>query len=137
MEENKCCDKCSKSDQYGAKMARAAFDMMENEAKQEDALSADAKAFIKECQEAGKNPIEVVKFLAGKEGIELSGKAPSDDGKRQVYDLLREVVDNVVEAAFASMDQDEDDDWDDPTIQVARNVPFRKTHVLRYCSFAL
>ena len=117
---------------YGAKVALAAFDSMEKAKEREDEVSMNAKAFIEECEKAGRNPIEVVKFVAGKHGIELSGKRPDENGN--LYDLLREVVDTVVDRIFEEEEDggDEDEDEFDPTVLVARNKPVRKCRVFGY-----
>lgn len=98
---------------YGADLARAAFDAMDKESERENIVSSDAEAFLDECEKADRNPIEVVKFLAGKNGIELSGKRPEDLGKGHMYDVLREVVDMVVEDIFDDGDEDAEQGDDD------------------------
>ena len=121
-----------KEERYGAKVALAAFDSMKKAKKRENEVSMDAKAFIEECEKEGANPIEVVKFVAGQHGIELSGKRPEENGF--LYDVLREVVDIVVEGIFEDEEdggEDEDDEFD-PTVLVARNKPVRKCRVLGY-----
>lgn len=143
--EETCCNKCANDPknaascgQYGEDVARAALDVMEAEQKRADAVSANAQAFIDACEKAGRNPISVVKFVAGKNGIGLSGSRPDDAVKASLYDLLREVVDTVVESFFEPDDasDDEDDETDeeefDPTVLVARNNPVRKCRVFGY-----
>ena len=125
-------DEEKSEERYGAIVALAAFDSMEKAKEREKEVSVDAKAFIEECEKAGRNPIDVVKFVAGQYGIELSGKRPDDKG--HLYDLLREVVDTVVDKFFEDEvdDGDGDDDEFDPTVLVARNKPVRKCRVFGY-----
>jgi len=109
-------DEEKSEERYGARVALAAFDSMKKAKECENEVSMDAKAFIEECEKAGRNPIDVVKFVAGQQGI------------------LREVVDIVVEKLFEDEDDDGDDDDDefDPTVLVARNEPVRKCRVFGY-----
>lgn len=119
-------------ERYGARVALSAFDSMKKAKERENEVSTDANAFIEECKKEGVNPIEVVKFVAGQHGIELSGKRPEENGF--LYDLLREVVDIVVEGFFEDDedgDEDEDDDFD-TTVLVGRNKPVRKCRVFGY-----
>ena len=117
---------------YGASVAIEALSSMKNEKKRKDEVSSDAEAFIAECEVAGENPISAVKFIAGKKGIVLSGERPEGENGK-MYDLLREVVDEVVEKIF--MEEEDDDDFEeesemddelDPTVLVAKNRPARK-----------
>ena len=119
-------------ERYGASVAIEALSSMKNEKKRKDEVSSDAKAFIEECEAAGENPISAVKFVAGKKGIELSGERPEGENGK-MYDLLREVVDEVVEKIF--MEEEDDDEFEeesemddelDPTVLVAKNRPARK-----------
>ena len=125
-------DEEKSEERYGARVALAAFDSMKKAKECENEVSMDAKAFIEECEKAGRNPIDVVKFVAGQQGIELSGERPVENG--HLYDILREVVDIVVEKLFEDEDDDGDDDDDefDPTVLVARNEPVRKCRVFGY-----
>ena len=126
---------------YGADMARAAFDAMDKEKERENVISSDADAFLDECEKAHRNPIEVVKFLAGRNGIELSGKRPEELGTGDMYDVLREVVDMVVEDIFdADGEDDESQDDEDPEVSAnsrptlpSRTVrPARKSVIVEY-----
>ena len=119
-------------ERYGARVALAAFDSMKKAKERENEVSIDAKAFIEECEKEGANPIDVVKFVAGQHGIELSGKRPEENGF--LYDLLREVVDIVVEGFFEDEEDggEDEDDESDPTVLVARNKPVRRCRAFWY-----
>lgn len=116
-----------KEEKYGTKVAKAAFEAMDKEKEVSESIASEAEAFVEECDKAGRNPIEVVKFVAKEAGIELSGPRPEDREKCMSYDLLREVVDIVVERVFECDEGEEEDDEDDPTILVAKSCPVRKT----------
>ena len=126
---------CENEEAYGAEVAHAAFRAMDAEKERSDGVKSDAKAFIEACEKEDRNPIDVVRFIAGQAGLKLSGDRP-DGEKGKTYDLLREVVDNVVEEVFDDVlesdgkSQDDSDDDMDPTILVAR--PVRKTRIVKY-----
>ena len=124
-------DEEKSEERYGARVALAAFDSMKKAKEREKEVSMDAKAFIEECEKAGRNPIDVVKFVAGQHGIELSGKRPDDKG--HLYDLLREVVDTVVDQFFDDEEDvgEDEDDMVDPDILVV-NKPVSKCRVFGY-----
>lgn len=132
-EETSCENK--KTGCYGAKVAHDAFDAMDADKKREESVSSDAKAFVEACENDGRDVIETVKFVARKNGIELSGKRPSDTEKADLYDLLREVVDIVVEEFFdddGEGEDDPDDSGDCPEMPTSKTSPVRKSAVFTY-----
>lgn len=63
-------------------------------------IDEQADEFIADCEAAGKNPMEVVSYVARRERISVSGDAPECEEKRHAYDLLRAVVAKVVRNMF-------------------------------------
>lgn len=120
-----------KTVRYGAKVALEALDYMDALSKRDDEVSSDAKAFIEECENAGKDPIEVVKFLADQRGIDLSGRCPGEESGKVLYDLLRKVVDVVVDDAFEK-ELDKEDDGPGRPIIVAKCRPSAMGNLFAY-----
>ena len=54
----------------------------------------DVDSFICECEKSGKNPLEVIQFVAKKNGISLTGKAPK--GKEYISTLLKAALKKVL-----------------------------------------
>ena len=63
-------------------------------------VDEQADEFIADCEAAGKNPMEVVAYVARREQVSISGDAPECEEKRHTYDLLRAVVAKVVRNMF-------------------------------------
>ena len=116
MEENKetCNHGCGKKNStserkvygpaFGEAVASMAIDAMNEEEEPKEA----AAAFIGKCVSEGRNPIEVVKRVAGHYKISVSSEEPPEnDALRHVYFLLREVVRQVVTSA--AEEQNEED----------------------------
>jgi len=115
---------------YGANVALDAINSMGKDEKREDEALLDAEAFIEECDKLGKDPISVVRFVADKNGIELSGKRP-DGEKGRLYDVLRDVVDRVVEDIFNEEDDDEEAECCTAPA-CSESGPIRKCSVIGY-----
>ena len=58
----------------------------------------DIDGFIEECDRRGKNPLDVVKFVADENGIDLSGEAKIayEGNKARIRNLLVEVLKRIV-----------------------------------------
>ena len=54
----------------------------------------DVDSFICECEKSGKNPLEVIQFVAKKNGISLTEKAPK--GKEYISTLLKAALKKVL-----------------------------------------
>ncbi len=54
----------------------------------------DVDSFICECEKSGKNPLEVIQFVAKKNGISLTGKTPK--GKEYISTLLKAALKKVL-----------------------------------------
>ena len=92
--------------EFGEAVASIAIDAMRDEEAPRDA----ARAFIKKCVSENRNPLDVVKRVAGRYGISISRDAPPDNEKKHIYYLLREVVEQVVSKAEEDlMAEDEGD----------------------------
>lgn len=97
------CNADSPSCSLGEAIAAGAIVKMEKgkreEKKHEDhkITEADIDGFIERCDKEGKNPLDVVKFIAEINGIDISfERVPMDSSKRGVYDLLKGVVKKVL-----------------------------------------
>ena len=110
--EKKCTGSCSDScggckkpqdDQQGhiahkaiCEMAAAKAKAAADAAEHEKCVAFKADEFIADCKSAGKNPMEVVEYIAKREHVSISsGLAPTDPSKHETYDLLRAVVAKV------------------------------------------
>lgn len=88
---------------YGYRLAQKAIIEM-NEPKPEEVakkdaeedIQADVDAFLENCDISSRHPLDVVAYIAKREGIELSGEPPKDETKRKIYELLKAVVKKVV-----------------------------------------
>ena len=56
----------------------------------------DIDGFIEKCDKEGKNPLDVVKFIAEQNGIDLSSVPRGDSLKLRLYELLKGVVRKVL-----------------------------------------
>lgn len=57
----------------------------------------DIDGFIEKCDKEGKNPLEVVKFVADSNGIDVMSEIVPDDAfKRRIFNLLKGVVKKVL-----------------------------------------
>jgi hypothetical protein len=76
------------------------MEKMEREGKKygnPEITEADIDGFIEKCDREGKNPLDVVKFLADSNGINvMSELGPDDVTKRRVFNLLKGVVKKVI-----------------------------------------
>lgn len=87
----------------GEAIAVGAIVNMENAEIEEERRSApeiteaDIDGFIEKCYREGKNPLDVVKFLAEMNSIDIFSKCvPKDVSRRVVYNLLKGVVKKVL-----------------------------------------
>lgn len=92
-------DKGHSSGGYGEMIARSAIEEMVKPAEADtgDGLlvaEQDVDSFICECDKSGKNPLEVIQFVAKKNGISLTGKAPK--GKEYISALLKAALEKVL-----------------------------------------
>lgn len=83
----------------GEMIARSAIEEMVKpvEADPGDGLCVaeqDVDSFICECEKSGKNPLEVIQFVAKKNGISLTGKTPK--GKEYISTLLKAALKKVL-----------------------------------------
>ena len=63
----------------------------------DEITEANVDGFIEKCEKEGKNPVDVVEFIAKINGIEIFSEcAPKDASKRGIYELLRRVVKKVL-----------------------------------------
>lgn len=56
----------------------------------------DVDGFLEACDRQGKNPLDVVKFIAEQNGIDLSSVPRGDSLKLRLYELLKAVVRKVL-----------------------------------------
>lgn len=56
----------------------------------------DIDGFIEKCDKEGKNPLDVVNFIAEQNGIDLSSVPRGDSLKLRLYELLKGVVRKVL-----------------------------------------
>ena len=56
----------------------------------------DIDGFIEKCDKEGKNPLDVVKFIAEQNGIDLSSVPRGDSLKLRLYELIKGVVRKVL-----------------------------------------
>ena len=56
----------------------------------------DIDGFIEKCDKEGKNPLDVVNFIAEQNGIDLSSAPRGDSMKLRLYELLKGVVRKVL-----------------------------------------
>lgn len=56
----------------------------------------DIDGFIEKCDKEGKNPLDVVNFIAEQNGIDLSSAPSGDSMKLRLYELLKGVVRKVL-----------------------------------------
>ena len=128
--EKKCTGSCSDScggckkpqdDQQGhiahkaiCEMASAKAKAAADAAEHEKCVASKADEFIADCKSAGKDPLEVVEYIAKRENISITFPAPTDPAKHETYDLLRAVVAKVVKGLIedAAADIAESTDFD-------------------------
>jgi hypothetical protein len=97
------CKASSPATSLGEAIATGAIIKMENVTTEEKndvdtkITEADIDGFIEKCDKEGKNPLDVVKFIAEINGIDISSECmPKDASKRSVYELLKGVVKKVI-----------------------------------------
>ena len=56
----------------------------------------DVDGFLEACERQGKNPLDVVKYIAENNGIDLSSVPRGDSLKLRLYELLKGVVRKVL-----------------------------------------
>lgn len=83
----------------GEMIARSAIEEMVNPVEDDPGegicvAEQDVDSFICECEKSGKNPIEVIQFVAKKNGISLTEKAPN--GKEYISKLLKDALKKVM-----------------------------------------
>lgn len=61
----------------------------------------DAKEFVEECRRKGRDPQEVVAFIAAREGFLLGQEEPKDKARKSLYVLLKEVIREAVYSSYA------------------------------------
>ena len=85
----------------GDSIASKAICEMEKEAAQERQkaakreacdLDSEVKAFLKRCEDANRNPLDVVSHIAKNAHIDLDGKKPEDGDTYLLWKLLRKVI---------------------------------------------
>ncbi len=112
--EKKCTGSCSgacggcekpQNDKPGHIAHKAICEMAAAKAKaeaeaveHEKCIDSQADEFLADCKAAGKNPMEVVAYIAKREQISISGDEPDDDSKKETYRLLRAVVSKIMVA---------------------------------------
>ena len=80
------------------------MDEKESAAKcREKELADNASAFIKECKDNGRNPVDVIKFIQTRDGISLSAGPPDDPVKRIARDIIMKAVDMIIERGFVAI----------------------------------
>lgn len=64
----------------------------------EKCIYNQADEFIADCKRAGKNPMDVVAYIAKREQLSISGREPEEESRRHTYSLLRAVVTKIVKS---------------------------------------
>lgn len=99
--QNEPAESCSHVAREAICEMAAAKEKAEKEAAERvKCVDEQADEFIADCESAGKNPMEVVAYVARREQVSISGDAPECAEKRHTYDLLRAVVAKVVRDMF-------------------------------------
>ena len=118
------CGKCAGAEKkicgaaFGEALASAAIAEMN----EEESPRTEATAFLAKCKREGKHPIEVVKRVADHYGIKVSEEPPTDEAKRKVYFLLKEVVRQYVEVTMTVFRNVVDDGEEDDFSEFITNV---------------
>lgn len=97
------CDANTNAGSLGESLAAGAIIEMDNAKKDngkgwhDEITEANVDGFIEKCEKEGKNPIDVVEFIAKINGIEIFSECePKDASKRGLYELLKCVVKKVL-----------------------------------------
>lgn len=91
-----CSDHTTKGSVWGADLAGKAIAEMDElgataKGVPGNCTDAHAKAFLDECNDKGRDPVEVVEHILEREGLPISCD-PKDPEKKLVYSVLRAVI---------------------------------------------
>ena len=80
------CDRVNKDRYaYGGELAREAIVEMSSDTDM-------AKGFVEKCEKTGRDPLEVLSYIAVRNDIDLTKEAPEDPKKQEIYRELTSIV---------------------------------------------